>query len=174
MKVKYGNGKTEYGPGVDIELTGEEVAIAIDGYLVAHKVYIRGPRTIRVNGKLCDNGSIYVDPSGHVIYLGIKISGRGEKWLLGGDVVYQTILTKKEAEDLVGKFVEIKYRDEDGNVSDKKIYIARFFVNHPEEQLLFDVVDIEEGESAVTKVFDVANILEVNGVYGMKDIFNDE
>jgi len=29
MKVKHGKGKTEYGPGVEIKLTGSEVAVAV-------------------------------------------------------------------------------------------------------------------------------------------------
>lgn len=77
MKVKYGNGKTQYGPGVKIKLTGEEVATAIDAYLVAHGIYVQGPRTIKVNNELCKKGSIYVDPSGFVIYKGERLSGRG-------------------------------------------------------------------------------------------------
>jgi hypothetical protein len=31
--VKYGEGSTEYGPGVSIELSGDEVAIAIAQYV---------------------------------------------------------------------------------------------------------------------------------------------
>ena len=62
--------------GVDIELTGNEVATAIDAYLVAHGVIVRGPRTIRVNGELCERGSVYVDPSGKVIDNGEEYSGR--------------------------------------------------------------------------------------------------
>lgn len=77
MIIKHGIGKSEFGPGVSIELTGDEVATAIDSYLVAHNVYVDGPRTIRVNGKLCNKGSVYVDPSGFVINKGNKISGRG-------------------------------------------------------------------------------------------------
>lgn len=77
MKVKRGEGKTEFGPGVAIELTGDEVAIAIDAYLVSHRVYVNGPRTIMVNGALCETGRVYVDPSGFVIASGKKFSGRG-------------------------------------------------------------------------------------------------
>ncbi len=77
MEVKYGNGKTEYGPGVSITLTGDEVAIAIDAYLVAHRIYVGGPRTITVNGGLCEGGHVYVDPSGKVISDGEEYSGRG-------------------------------------------------------------------------------------------------
>jgi hypothetical protein len=77
MKIKKGNCQTKYGPGVSIELSGDEVAIAISAWLVAHEVYVNGPRTIKVNGKLCTRGEIYVDPSGFVINgIGKKISGR--------------------------------------------------------------------------------------------------
>ena len=76
MKVQYGKGKSKYGTGVDIKLTGDEVATAIDAYLVAHNIHIQGPRTINVNGDLIDSGSIYVDPSGFVIEKGEKFSGR--------------------------------------------------------------------------------------------------
>ena len=76
-KVKYGEGPTIYGPGVAIELTGNEVAMAIDAYLVAHGVIVSGARTITVNGDLCDRGRIYVDPSGRVIDNGKEYSGKG-------------------------------------------------------------------------------------------------
>ena len=76
MNVKQGNGITEHGPGVSIELTGAEVATAIDAYLVARGVHIRGPRTITVNGELCEAGKVYVDPSGFVVADGVKLSGR--------------------------------------------------------------------------------------------------
>ena len=78
MNVKHGEGRTEYGPGVSIELTGDEVATAIDAYLVAHGVHVSGARTVTVNGGLCKAGRVYVDPSGFVIADGKKISGRGD------------------------------------------------------------------------------------------------
>lgn len=77
MLVRKGNGKTEYGPGVTIELTGNEVATAIAAYLVAHQIYAQGPRTITVNGELCKKGEVYVDPSGFVIADGERHDGRG-------------------------------------------------------------------------------------------------
>ena len=78
MNLEYGNGKTEYGPGVSINLDGNEVATAIDAWLVANGVNVSGPRTITVNGELCERGNIYVDPSGFVITpRGRKMSGRG-------------------------------------------------------------------------------------------------
>lgn len=78
MKIKYGKGKTKYGPGVEINLSGSEVALAIDAYLVAHGVHVSGARTVTVNGELCDSGQVYVDPSGFVIAEGKKLSGRGK------------------------------------------------------------------------------------------------
>jgi hypothetical protein len=75
--VKHGNGTTQYGPGVSIELTGDEVATAISTYLVAHDINISGARTITVNGELCETGHIYVDPSGFVVSDGVKTDGRG-------------------------------------------------------------------------------------------------
>lgn len=77
MHIKHGNGPTVYGPGVDIELTCDEVATAIDAYLVAHGKYISGPRTISVNGDLIEFGRVYVDPSGFVMSDGKRINGRG-------------------------------------------------------------------------------------------------
>mgnify|MGYP000402619565 CR=1 FL=1 len=62
-----------------LELTGSEVATAIDAYLVAHGVAVSGPRTVTVNGELCESGSVYVDPSGFVIADGKRISGSGPR-----------------------------------------------------------------------------------------------
>ncbi|RTL46270.1 MAG: hypothetical protein EKK53_04810 [Burkholderiales bacterium] len=60
-----------------IELTGDEVATAVDAWLVAHGVHVSGPRTVRVNGTLCTSGEVYVDPSGFVVAHGLRIPGRG-------------------------------------------------------------------------------------------------
>ncbi len=79
MKVAFGEGRTQYGPGVSIDLTGEEVAMAIYTYLTAHKVHVHGPATIRVNDELCQDGHIYVDPSGFVMADGSRWNGRGVK-----------------------------------------------------------------------------------------------
>lgn len=77
MNITYGKGTTEYGPGVAIDLTGAEVATAIDAYLVAHRIHVFGPRTIKVNAELIDCGHVYVDPSGFVMTNGTRMSGRG-------------------------------------------------------------------------------------------------
>jgi len=77
MEIKYGNETTEFGPGVSIDLTGDEVATAIDAWLVAHSVHVHGSRSVTVNGELCENGKIYVDPSGFVVAEGLHLSGRG-------------------------------------------------------------------------------------------------
>lgn len=77
MKVKYGKGKTKYGPGVSIKLSGVDVALAIYAYLVAHNIHASGPATITVNRELCKEGHVYVDPSGRVVSMGKEYSGRG-------------------------------------------------------------------------------------------------
>ena len=79
MNIEYGNGTTEFGPGVSIDLSGDEVAQEISAYLVAHDVNISGPRTVTVNGDLCENGYVYVDPSGFVVAHGKKYCGRGHR-----------------------------------------------------------------------------------------------
>lgn len=60
--------------GTHIYLTGDDVAIAIHAYLVAHGVHVEGPRTVLVNDALCDEGEVYVDPEGFVIFNGEKVS----------------------------------------------------------------------------------------------------
>ncbi|MEL6237033.1 MAG: hypothetical protein AAFO57_00190 [Pseudomonadota bacterium] len=77
MEVNYGEGKTQFGPGVSIELTGDEVATAIYAYLVAHGIHVQGARTVTVNGELCSYGRVYVDPEGSVVAEGTRFSGRG-------------------------------------------------------------------------------------------------
>ena len=77
MNVDYAKYVTPHGPGVMIELTGDEVAQAIYTYLVAHDIIVSGPRTVTVNQELCEFGNVYVDPSGFVIHCGDKLSGRG-------------------------------------------------------------------------------------------------
>ena len=79
MKIQKGKGITEFGTGIDIELTGEELAHAISTYIFSKRIYISGPATIRVNGALCESASVYVDPCGSVIQKGIRISGRTGK-----------------------------------------------------------------------------------------------
>lgn len=69
----------EYGQGVQIDLTGNEVAMAIYTYLTAHDVHITGPTTIKVNGRLCEYGSIYVDPSGRVVANGEEYGGKSNR-----------------------------------------------------------------------------------------------
>jgi hypothetical protein len=77
VDIKYGNGRTKYGPGVSITLTGTEVARAISAWIVAQGVHVDGSRTITINGEMCEVGNIYVDPSGFVVKDGEKMSGRG-------------------------------------------------------------------------------------------------
>ena len=75
MKIKRGKGKTKYGAGVSIEMDGNEIATAIEAYLVARGVCVRGPRTVSVNNELIRHGRVYVDPSGYAIARGKKITG---------------------------------------------------------------------------------------------------
>jgi hypothetical protein len=77
LNIKPGNGTTEFGPGVSIDLTGDEVATAIYAWLVAHDVHVEGPRTVTVNGRYIETGHIYVDPSGRVVHDNKCTSGRG-------------------------------------------------------------------------------------------------
>lgn len=78
MNIEFGRGTTECGPGIQINLDADEVAIAIHAWLVAHGVYVSGPRTVRVNEELIECGEIYVDPSGSVIYEGRRFTGHGQ------------------------------------------------------------------------------------------------
>lgn len=80
MNIKHGDENSGYGPGVDIELDGNEVAQAINNWLVSKGICISGPRTVMVNGELCKSGRIYVDQSGFVLTKdGKKLSGRGKQ-----------------------------------------------------------------------------------------------
>jgi hypothetical protein len=78
MNVQFGKGTTKYGPGVEINLTGEDVALAIDAYLVAHNIHVRGARTISINGELCEFGEVYVDPGAFVMHEGKRWNGNGK------------------------------------------------------------------------------------------------
>lgn len=80
MKIYFGKGTTKYGPGVQIDLTGEEVARAIYTYFAAQDVNIIGTATIRVNGEQLSHGEVYVDPSSSVVAHGVGYSGRGKKY----------------------------------------------------------------------------------------------
>lgn len=77
MIVRFGDGPTEFGPGVTIELTGDEVATAIETWLLAHGVRVYGARTITVNGDLCEAGRVYADPGAFVMADGKRWNGKG-------------------------------------------------------------------------------------------------
>lgn len=77
MKIKPGKGTTQDGPGVSIELTGDEVAAAIEAWIAAQGVQVSGPRTVTVSGELCASGHVYADPSGFVITEGQTVCGCG-------------------------------------------------------------------------------------------------
>lgn len=57
---------------ITIQITGEEIAQALDDFLRRRGVEIQGPRTVRVDGELAQHATAYVivDPSGSV-----KING---------------------------------------------------------------------------------------------------
>ena len=77
MKAVYGVGKTACGPGVSITLDGNELATAIDAYLVANRISVTGLRTVTVNGQRCLSAHMYVDPSGHVNTVDGTLIGSG-------------------------------------------------------------------------------------------------
>ena len=77
LEVRYGEGTSEFGPGVAIEFPGDDVAVAIIEWLASQGVTITGPRTVRVNGDRCRIGRVYVDPSGGVVADGQQFPGRG-------------------------------------------------------------------------------------------------
>lgn len=79
MRIKKGKGTTEFGKGINIKLTGSEIATAIYTYLTAHDVHIQGAATIRINDELIAKGSVYIDPSGYVVSNGKKYNGRTGK-----------------------------------------------------------------------------------------------
>ena len=78
-EIDYGTGNSKYGPGVDIRLDGDQLAQAVMLYLFSQEIYVEGARTIYVNGELCKNARVYVDPSGSVMAAGERWSGRGPK-----------------------------------------------------------------------------------------------
>lgn len=59
--------------GNTITLDGDELAIAVDAYLAAHRIHVTGPRTIRYRTRgahdlaLGEAAQVYVDPSGRVV-----------------------------------------------------------------------------------------------------------
>ena len=78
MRIRYGNSSHPHGPGVWVDLDGDEVATALMAYLTAHGVHIDGPRTVTVNCELCQEGAVFVDPIGFVVADGKRWEGRGE------------------------------------------------------------------------------------------------
>lgn len=79
MTIKHGKGTTQYGPGVEITLDANELALAIYAYLTARDTHISGARTILIDDSLVGDREIkvYVDPSGKVIKKGKVWYGEG-------------------------------------------------------------------------------------------------
>lgn len=84
VEVKYGNGKTEYGPGVLITFDANDICrFIISALEERYGITIGGPRTIKIGGELIQgDGSIYVDSSGSAVCGDLLYSGRGPS---GGD-----------------------------------------------------------------------------------------
>lgn len=121
MDIKYGNGQTSYGPGVSITLSGHEVARAIYAYLVAHGIHVDGPKTVSSEGKLMGDTLVYVDPSGFVIYKGVKYDGKGP--------IPEKIMSKKLLNDLLEELDSI---DSTGVFWDQNWQQIRECSHHPE------------------------------------------
>lgn len=115
MEVRYGKGTTQYGPGVSIDLTGDEVATAVDAWLVAQGVHVRGPRTVTVNGALCEAGEVYVDPSGFVVADGERFSGRGPAAAtpspVASDALVQELVDTLKPFAELARFVSAEFED---------------------------------------------------------------
>lgn len=75
MRIETENATTEHGSGVSVHLDGKEVATAIDAWLTAHGIRINGPKTIMVNGQLCEQGHVHADSPSYLEVNGEKISG---------------------------------------------------------------------------------------------------
>lgn len=50
-----------------IEMTGDHVAYAIMKYLEDVGIKVKGPRTVKVNERMIEGGTIYLDPSAEVV-----------------------------------------------------------------------------------------------------------
>lgn len=92
MEIKKGKGKTNYGAGIEISLSTDEVAMAIYQYLRGnYDVQINGASTILVNNVQLSQYKthIYVDPSGEVKWGDKLYNGRtGEEVQEEGEAVY--------------------------------------------------------------------------------------
>ena len=72
MNLKYGSDKDN--PGVRIDLTPEEVCLAVEAFLVSNGVFIRGPRRVTVNSTTVHNASVSVEDTGSVeTYTQVKL-----------------------------------------------------------------------------------------------------
>lgn len=120
MQISHGKGKSIYGPGVSITLSGNELAKAIDAYLLAHGYEVSGPRTITVNGEMCDRAEVYVDSAGSAKDpAGKRWSGRGDglNGMTGEDVAFLGTVTAylaTEAEPFYSK-VSARHRIQSQN-----------------------------------------------------------
>lgn len=77
MEIKRGGGAYN-GPGILIELSGNELAAAVDRYIAQHGIQVKGARSVRVNGLNCACATVFVDPSGTVVSGDCDLTGRGD------------------------------------------------------------------------------------------------
>jgi len=77
IEISFGEGTTKYGTGVQIDISAQDVWLAILAYLTAHDVHITGAMTLTVNGQRIEHCGIYIDPSGRVVANGIGWNGKG-------------------------------------------------------------------------------------------------
>lgn len=119
MDIYFGNGKTKYGPGVQIDLTGKEIVTAIKAYLVSQNVYISGAATFTINGELIKIGGVYIDPSGYLINDGEKYSGGGkfiQKEKTYRIYVDNNLITTKHSMREVHAFLDYRPYDENETI----------------------------------------------------------
>ena len=79
---------------VTIHLDGNEIATAIDAYLLSQKVYVSGPRTITANDTILSDVNAKVLVEGSVVSDGVRIgqdclvyyanSNCSGEWISGG------------------------------------------------------------------------------------------
>lgn len=77
MHVGYGKVLTEAGPGIRVQLTSQEVEIAIRCYLTAHCLQLHGDYKITIDNAPVGDAEILVEPAGYVVVRGKKMCGGG-------------------------------------------------------------------------------------------------
>jgi hypothetical protein len=127
MKIAFGEYDSQFGSGVSVTLNGNELATAVMNYLEAEcGLGLSGPRTVKVNGELCDVARVFVDPLGSVTEASGKVwSGRGPQYigasadspLRGDDAKWNLATVKEDCPDSgltknAHVAIMVKYRDD--------------------------------------------------------------